>query len=227
MGKLFKEKSKRGRNLFLILIPLIVLTLVFCFLAFNSVKGLLGSATGIGASGSSGFSNSIEEYDYHLRSNATSFQKSLFSELEDECDKTKKDDQKIAVLVAKNFVADFYTWSNKNGTIDVGGMYYVYSPNRKAILYQSRRYLYQHLNSYISKYGQNNLLEVESFTSEPGIEVGTIEIGGKTYTTYNFALEWKYKEKSGGFDTSAYATRSQFLVYKNGDNRFEILNIGE
>lgn len=227
MNKLFKDKSKRGRNLFLILIPLIVLIFVFSFLAFNSVKGLLGTAIGTGTNVSNGFSSSIEEYDYHLRLNATDLQKSLFSELEDECNKTEKDDEKIAVLVAKNFVADFYTWTNKNGTIDVGGMYYVYSPNRRSILLQSRRYLYQHLNDYIEKYGQNNLLEVNEFGKDPMVNKGTVEIDGKTYTTWDFALNWTYKPSSGGFDNSGYATSSWFRVYKNSDGRYEIINIGE
>jgi len=224
MNKLFKDKSTRGRNLLLILIPLIVLVILFSILSINSIKSLVGSATG---TGTSGFSNSIEEYDYHLRSNATDFQKDLFSQLKDELDKSEKDDSKIALLIAKNFVADYYTWTNKNGTTDVGGMYYVYSPNRRAILLQSRRYIYQHLNEYIDEYGQNNLLEVNGFGEDPTVSKGTIEVEGKTYNSYSFNLTWTYKPSSGGFDNSKYATTSWFNIIKNDDGRFEILDIGE
>lgn len=225
MSKLFSEKSKRGRNLLLVILPLIVLVVVFSILAFSSLKGLVGSTTG--GSSSSSFSNSIEDMDYHLRSGATDLQKSLFSDLKTECEKSEKDDKAIALLVAKNFVADFYTWTNKSGTTDVGGLYYVYSPNRVSLLYQARRYMYQHLNDYIKEYGSKNLLEVESFGEDPKVNVGTVEINGKTYPLYSFTLTWKYKNSSGGFDTSKYDTSSWFEVYKNDDGRFEIIMIGE
>lgn len=226
MSKLFKVKRTRGRNLLLVILPLIVLLVVFGVLAFSSLKGLVGSVSG---TASSSFSNSIESMDYHLRSNATDFQKELFTELKNECEKneSERDEGKIAVLVAKNFVADFYTWSNKSGTTDVGGLYYVYSPNRTSILLQARRYLYQHLNEYINQYGSKNLLEVESFNDTVTPAVGKVEINGNTYDVYTFDLLWNYVNKTGGFDTSSYATRSWFRVYKNDDGRFEIIQIGE
>lgn len=224
MGKLFKNKKTRGRNLLLILIPLIVLVIVFGVLAFNSVKGLIGTASG---TATASYSNSIDEYDYHLRSNATDLQKELFAELKDELNKTEKDDEKISILIAKNFVADFYTWTNKSGTTDVGGMFYVYSPNRRSILWQARKYMYQYLNTYIEQYGQENLLEVNGFGEEPTVTKGSVEINGKTYTTYEFTLKWTYKPSNSAFDTSYYATSSWFRVFKNDDGRYEILEIGE
>jgi len=228
MSKLFKVKKTRGRNLLLIILPLIVLLVVFGVLAFSSLKGLIGSATG-GVVSSSSFSSSIESMDYHLRSNATDLQKQLFTELKEECEKdeTIRDEEKIAVLVAKNFVADFYTWTNKTGTTDVGGLYYVYSPNRTAILLQSRRYLYQHLNDYINQYGSNNLLEVASFGDIEKVTSKQSTVNEKKYDVYIFSLTWNYVDKNGGFDTSSYATRSWFRVYKNDDGRFEIIEIGE
>lgn len=222
MSKLFKVKKTRIRNLTLILLPLVILVTVFGVLAFKSVKSLVNSA-----SGTSNFSNSIEKYDYQLRSNATDYQKAIFTELKDECNKTEKDEKLIAILVCKNFVADFYTWTNKSGTTDVGGMQYIYKPARRLVLYNARTYMYQHLDEYIQKYGSNNLLEVESSDGWNYADKVTIELNGKTYDSYNINISWKYKNKSGGFDISKYATSSSFQVYKNDDGRFEILSVME
>jgi len=221
MKKLFRDKKNRRRNLALVLIPLIVLVVIFGILAFNSAKGIVSSI-----SGSSSYSNSIESYDYHLRNNPTDLQKQLFSDLKDECNKSEPDEKEIAVLVCKNFVADFYTWSNKNGTTDVGGMEYIHKPTRRYVLLQARRYIYQHLNEYIEQYGSDKLLEVENI-NVTWADKSSIEINGKTYDSYNIGLNWSYKAKSGGFDTSKYAKSSGFTVYKNDDGRFEILDVME
>ena len=112
---LFENKEKRYKTLLIFIIPLIVLLLLFGFLTVNSVSSLFG-----GNSISSKDTYDIDEYDYHLRSNATNLQKELFKEL-DELIKDGTNDQAIAESVVKNYVADTYTWDNKNGQWDIQG----------------------------------------------------------------------------------------------------------
>ena len=77
INKLFKDKKKRYLNLVLILLPFVILMGIFGFAAFKSAKGISNNVGGEVA-----FSNSIDTMDYHLRANATDYQKELFKELQ-------------------------------------------------------------------------------------------------------------------------------------------------
>lgn len=223
MKKLFKNPKTRKRNLILAILPFVILASICGFIAFKSVSSISGNAQG---NSKDSYKDSIDSMDYHLRSNATKYQTELFKDLtkavEDGSDKYE-----IARLVAENYVADFYTWSNKDGTYDVGGMYYVYSPQKTTIYTQARNTYYKYVTYYINEFGANNLLEVENITSTLGDKVGTYEFEGKKYDSYFVTCEWTYKNEAtfsnvstkidGGFVKKEYFT----IIEKDG--RFEIV----
>ena len=223
MKNLFKNPKTRKRNLILAILPFVILAGICGFIAFKSVSSISGNAQG---NSKDSYKDSIDSMDYHLRSNATKYQTELFKDLtkvvEDGSDKYE-----IARLVAENYVADFYTWSNKDGTYDVGGMYYVYSPQKTAIYTQARNTYYKYVTYYINQFGAKNLLEVENITSTLGDKEGSYEFEGKKYDSYFVTCEWTYKNedtfkdinmKSGdGFVKKEYFT----IIEKNG--RFEIV----
>ena len=223
MKKLFKNPKTRKRNLILAILPFVILASICGFIAFKSVSSISGNAQG---NSKDSYKDSIDSMDYHLRSNATKYQTELFKDLtkavEDGSEKYE-----IAKLVAENYVADFYTWSNKDGTYDVGGMYYVYSPQKTTIYTQARNTYYKYVTYYINEFGANNLLEVENITSTLGDKVGTYEFEGKKYDSYFVTCEWTYKNEAtfsnvstkidGGFVKKEYFT----IIEKDG--RFEIV----
>ena len=110
--------------------------------------------------------------NYVLRDNATDIQKEYFAELKSAIEdghETPVDDAAIAGMVAKNYVTDFYTWTNKYGKYDVGGMQYIYDGEyENSDHYKENVYLaakdgfYKYMSVYATKYGKENLLEVES-----------------------------------------------------------------
>ena len=216
--KLFKNPKTRYRNLGLIILPFVLLFCLFGFLAWRSAGNLLG--------GSTSMANSIDTMDYHLRSNATEYQRSLFQELSDLCltDAENKDKEAIASSVVENFIADFYTWTNKAGSYDVGGLYYVYSPSKANIYTQARDTFYHYLTNYIKDYGAENLLEV----AQDSIEIKGSKVdekysyNGKEYDAYYYSATWSYVDHEG-FDESDYETSENFLVIENEDGRFEIV----
>lgn len=214
INKLFKNKKNRYRNLLLVLLPFILLIGFFGFTAFKSAKNLGG------ANGGTTFSNSIDSMDYHLRANATDYQKDLFKELNEAV--KAQDKEKIAEAVVKNYVADFYTWTNKGGSYDVGGMYYVYSPSKSNIVAEVRDKFYKYVSSYIEEYGSENLLEVENINITGGKSNTNYEFNGKVYDSYFFTCEWTYKDNDK-FDTSKFVTKQYFNVIENEDGRFEIV----
>lgn len=223
MKNLFKNPKTRKRNLILAILPFVIIASICGFIAFKSVNSISGNAQG---TSKESYKDSIDSMDYHLRSNATKYQTELFRELtkaiEDGTDKYN-----IARLVAENYVADFYTWSNKDGTYDVGGMYYVYSPQKTTIYTQARNTYYKYVTYYINQFGAKNLLEVENITSTLGDKVGSYEFEGKKYDSYFVTCEWTYKNEDTFKDISMksgddFVKKEYFtIIEKNG--RFEIV----
>ena len=193
------------------------------FIAFKSVSSISGNAQG---NSKDSYKDSIDSMDYHLRSNATKYQTELFKDLtkvvEDGSDKYE-----IARLVAENYVADFYTWSNKDGTYDVGGMYYVYSPQKTAIYTQARNTYYKYVTYYINQFGAKNLLEVENITSTLGDKEGSYEFEGKKYDSYFVTCEWTYKNEDTFKDINMKSgdgfVKKEYFTIIEKDGRFEIV----
>ena len=100
-------------------------------------------------------------------------------------------------------------------------MFYVYSPQKIQIYNQARNQFYYYLSTYIEKYGSKNLLEVTSVNAKGG-KVDNIEIDGQSFDTYYVKAEWTYKDSST-FSPLGYIDKQNFLVIKNADNRFEIV----
>lgn len=215
LNNLFKNKKKRYISLLLVLMPFVILICVFGFITVKSIGNVVGNV-----SSAPTFSNSIDTMDYHLRGNATDYQKDLFKELSNFV--SEGDDEKIAESVVKNFIADYYTWTNKSGSYDIGGMYYVYSPLKANIIAQSRDEFYKYLTKYIKDYGSNDLLEVTDVSAVGGYFYTTYSIDGEDYKSFVYECEWTYKETEK-FDTSDFVTKAIFTVIKNNDGRFEIV----
>ena len=223
MKNLFKNSKTRKRNLILAILPFVILASICGFIAFKSVSSISGNAQG---NSKDSYKDSIDSMDYHLRSNATKYQTELFKDLtkavEDGSDKYE-----IAKLVAENYVADFYTWSNKDGTYDVGGMYYVYSPQKTAIYTQARNTYYKYVTYYINQFGAKNLLEVENITPTLGDKVGTYEFEGKKYDSYFVTCEWTYKNEDTFKDINMKSgdgfVKKEYFTIIEKDGRFEIV----
>lgn len=223
MKNLFKNPKTRKRNLILAILPFVILASICGFIAFKSVSSISGNAQG---NSKDSYKDSIDSMDYHLRSNATKYQTELFKDLtkavEDGSDKYE-----IAKLVAENYVADFYTWSNKDGTYDVGGMYYVYSPQKTAIYTQARNTYYKYVTYYINQFGAKNLLEVENITPTLGDKVGTYEFEGKKYDSYFVTCEWTYKNEDTFKDINMKSgdgfVKKEYFTIIEKDGRFEIV----
>ena len=226
MKKLFKNPKTRTRNLILVILPFVILAGICGFIAFKSVKSMSDNAAG---TSTEAYKDSVDSMDYHLRSNATKLQTELFKELSKAVESGDKFE--IAKLVAENYVADFYTWTNKDGTYDVGGMYYVYSPQKTTIYAQARNTYYKYVSFYINTFGSDKLLEVESVDAEVGDSAKAYEYNGKSYTSYEVTCAWTYKNIETFKDVSKvtegeatpFVTKEYFLIIENEDGRFEIV----
>lgn len=214
---LIENGKNRYKKILIIVIPLFILFMVFSFLTYHSAASLFGQK-----SLSAKETLDIDEYDYHLRSNATDLQKELFKEL-DELIKNGAEDKAIAESVVKNYIADTYTWDNKMGQWDVGGICYVHSPLKIAIYTETKDKFYCYLDKYQEQYGKDGLLEVTSVTVTSSNEPSELhEYEGKQYKCFDVTCDWEYAEDSRF--AGEISNHQYFRVIKNDDNRFEIVN---
>lgn len=225
--ELFKNTKKRRLLTLALITPFLIVIIICGVLIFNEAKNVIGLASDTGSDSK----YVIGEKDYVLRNSATDIQKEYFKELK-EIIESGVQDESLAESVVKNFVADFYTLSNKEGQYDVGGMYYVYSNQRYDIYIQARDQFYKYLSNYIEKYGKENLLEVtsvEATATYPGVTYMVSETNEETgesyaanYTEYLVEANWTYATKDGGFNTAKYDTKGYFVVIDRA-GRFEIV----
>ena len=244
---LFEDKKKRGLYVFLFILPFLVAICIFGFVAYKEAKGLLELATGTVEADPT---YSIPAMEYTLRDNATDVQKEYFAELKNAVEITDADDKTIAGLVAKNFVADFYTWTNKAGQYDVGGMYYVCDSKTDTLKYKTNFYIkardgfYKYLNNYINTYGSANLLEVENVNIVSCNDLGypysiyelkdaVLQEDGDLLRIYDnvdhqafyVTVTWTYKPDTK-LDISKFGNSINLIIMKDGE-RFEIVEMSD
>lgn len=224
LSKFFLNKKTRYLYLFLFIIPLAIVIGVLSYLTYSEAKSLMALASG----GSEiKKENIVTPMNYVLRENATDIQKEYFAELKNKVEVEGFTDTEVAGLVCKNYVADFYTLTNKQGQYDISALYYVYSPLKDKIYIEARDGFYKYLNYYINSYGSDGLLEVET------VDVVKSNYAGYIYSTDDESFDtvmdvkctWTYKEGSK-MDASKYATSMNFLVVERA-GRYEIVEASE
>lgn len=215
---IFDNKNTRIRNLAILVLPVFI---VMCVLITFVIISLGDLSSNLSDKGTSGSANEIEGMNIFLRDNATDLQKNLFAQLK----QAYKDgnDEEAARLTAESFIADFYTWTNKYGSYDVGGVYYC--ADRYNVELYGRDTFYKYVSYYIDEYGSNNLLEVVSVNAEGGYvpeEKYTIDSSGKSYDYYYFDVNWEYADHKG-FTANEFCTFNVIVVIKSDTGRFEVV----
>lgn len=165
---------------------------------------------------------------YTIGNNATELQKGIFEELTLKINEGT-DKLAIAGLVSESFVADLFTWTNKDGNYEVGGQQYVYGPALLGFKSYVRDTLYSNLDLYIAQYGRDYLPEVMDIQSEAFY--GTLfETYLGSYMSYYVYVSWDYKEhvkdetsSSKVVDTSSLPHELHVYVIENDEGRFEVV----
>ncbi|CAM4263126.1 hypothetical protein H9L01_03865 [Erysipelothrix inopinata] len=166
---------------------------------------------------------------YTLRNNATEYQKELYAQLTEELSKPIKDDEKISELVAKSFVADYFTWSNKLRNNDVGGIQYIMKDYQKSVYDYATDTMYNDAYYYIQKGKVSETLEVTKINSTTSKD--TFELISKDKKEpnekiegYRVTLDWEYKP-STVVETSKYQNKASIMVVKDTDGMFSIMEV--
>ncbi len=154
---------------------------------------------------------------YEAPKNSTNEQAKVYNELSAAISE-KAADEKLASLVAVNFVYDFFTMYNKESKQDVGGLTYIPESAREEFTTFATAYFYENYDTIVNLYGKENLPNV--ITHEvTKVEETKITYNKLTYDGYIVTLTVKYKDSSLGAE--ALKTNIKVSVLKEG-NAFKV-----
>lgn len=224
--KLKIKKKNKKINQVLIYIVLAMCIITCAFMAYNLFKVSTKKSNAAGEVLE--VETNKESNDlYTIGNNPTDIERTYFKELTQAIN--DNDEQKIAESVVKNFVSDYFTWTNKDGNYDVGGSQYIYGSMALSFIEQSRYQFYSDLDLYINDYGRENLLEVSDVTITSCAKFYHSSAESRwSYDGYYIEASWTYKNCD--LNTSEFQRQGFFYVLKNSDsepNRYEIMSFSE
>lgn len=219
MSKQDKAKARRAKkNKQIIYMMLAASLVVVAVMGFNIIRISLKKSAGSGEVVEKTNTSSMKNDQYVIGNNPTQFQQDEFKKLTE----ALKGDDPLAIseAVVRNFIADYFTWTNKDGNYEVGGLQYIYGPMFTSFQEQSRWEFYKDLDLYISQYGRENLLEVTDITTTANYAAKFEHYSGDVYDAYYIEASWNYKASSK-IDVDDFQKTGYFTVVNNG-GRYEI-----
>ena len=200
------------------------------------------SVTDTGAGSTLAKAAQTNEYtndQYSIGNNPTDINKTYFKELNSAVD--SQDKTSISEAVVKCFVTEYYTWTNKDGNYDIGGMQYIFKQKQDDFAQYTLWNFYEDMDLYITKYGVQNLMQVKEVSIDKSVDAGTytVEIPGdnsevtssdtaaqatkKDLPCMDVTASWTYEDNTE-MDTSGFQKKAVFHVVNN-DGRWEIAGI--
>ena len=213
------KKLIENRFVLVILCLSLVTSLLMVINIINVSRTGLGNGDTVGVNTGGLLDNGV----YSLPNNPTDLQKDLYEELSEALDgytydesessdqPYNEDSQRVAELVVKNFVADFYTWTNKSSSYDVGGVTYFPSTSYLIAQEHARNTFYKDLDGYIEQYGRENLIEVSEVSLPAVAPAKDFPYDGNEYRTFYVMANWTYKD-STAIDVHAFQRGAEFQV---------------
>lgn len=221
-----KKRKKKARASGILLIILLI-TMIAVIAAFGyNIYQISNKSTASSDELETTVSNEYTNDYYTIGYNATSVNKEYFLELNDAVD--SGDTVSIASSLVKVFITEYYTWTNKDGNYDIGGIQYIYTDQQSSFEDYTRNEYYVDMDLYIAQQGSENLMQVAGveITSAAATDDYTVLNASSESVTYPCVLvtaTWTYEEDTT-MDLSSAQTSGTFYVI-NHDGRMEIAAI--
>lgn len=161
---------------------------------------------------------------YSLPRNATEYQISLFEDLfvahERFSDNNNEETQLVyAQLIARNFIADFYTLTNKSNRLDVGGMQFIMDSLSDEFEVFAQNTFYLYLNQQLNLFGVSSLPEVTStrvLLSEPGFYRQDLDEWpwAEYLPIITIDIEWNYADSTLPY-LDNFQSSARFILMEN------------
>lgn len=222
MKKLFKNKF--------VIIILCICLLTTIGVGVNLV-GVLTKTQGSGENIGSSTGGLKDNGVYSIPTNPTQYQKDLYNELTKALEgyvyserSESEQSKEICQLVVKNFIADFFTWTNKSSTYDIGGQQFMWSDLYLVMEQVARESFYKDLDGYVEQYGRDNLMEVDSIETNIAFTNG-YNFDEKVYDAYYAEAKWTYKPNASLDIEQFQQSAGFFVVWHEETGRWEIAQI--
>lgn len=144
--------------------------------------------------------DTIEKYNYSLKSNATQVYESVFNNLKAELEKEEVDYRVYAENISKLFIIDLYTLNNKINKYDIGGVEFVYPDAQANFKLNVQNTLYKYLT--YNETGKNNGFPEVSDVQITESKEDKFKIGDVEYQSYVIKMSISYTLDMG-YDTEA------------------------
>ena len=176
----------------------------------------------------------ISKYGYTLDENETKLYKDEFDKLDEVLSNDEVDNELYAKQIAKLFVIDFYTLSNKLSKNDIGGTQFIKEDMKDNFIEQARSTFYRYIEVKDDKRNQelpevseikNVSVSKTTFTIKDKTVTTTKyktskynKSSGETYDAYKVTISWDYKEDYG------YEKEANMIIIKD-DNKLSIVEM--
>lgn len=155
--------------------------------------------------------NSLENEYYVVGKEPTTYQKELFEELTKKLYEKDQDYKEISELVAKSFVVDFFGWSNKDSSFDIGGLQYMRDPETFSNL--SHWEFYQKLDVFNSTYGSGKLPKVRDIIATTK-QINDYKVEDDYFDAYQVDLKWSY-DFSANLNIGEFVNSSEITLIED------------
>lgn len=161
---------------------------------------------------------SIPDYGYSLKENATDLYKNEFEKLDDILSEKDVNYEDYAKEIARLFIIDFYTLTNKQSKNDIGGTEFIKESMRDNFIEEARSTFYRYLEVESDNRNQD-LPEVSEITNVE-IEDTSFTYSDETVdeNAYRVKITWDYKEDFG------YETEASMIIVRE-DNKLYIVEM--
>ena len=125
--------------------------------------------------------------------------------------------EEYATLVVKNFIADFYTWSNKTGRNDVGGVQFIAEEMRSTFRKQAIDGFYENLDFYLNDYEATSLITVNDVTILDVNLNDTLKTEDEVIDCISVQASWQY-ELSSSVEIEPFQSEATFILTESEDH---------
>lgn len=156
----------------------------------------------------------ISKYNYKLLENKTQLYKDEFETLDEILNSEEINYDEYAKQVAKMFIIDFYTLSNKESKNDIGGTEYIKESMRDNFIEEARSTFYKYLE--VKSENRTQKLPEVSIIENVLVEKTSFTYSDKTTAdnAYKVTISWNYIEDLG------YEKEAKMILVKENEKLY-------
>lgn len=199
-------KKRNKIILFIVIVLLVVGASIFCYLKFVKKDDNVNKVTNI---------EEIDKFGYTLKSNATETYKKEYEILKTNLKSTDINEEEYVKSVAKLFIIDLYTISNKINKYDVGGTEFVYPDSLENYKVNVEDTLYKYVEDNSNNSRTQSLPEVSEVQITDFKKV-KYKVSNTELDAYEVTLKWSYVVDMG------YESEGSVIILEK-DNKYYVV----